>query len=101
MQIKIINIEDSLKQSYLDYSMSVIVGRALPEAKDSLKPIHRLAETLFEYMLNNNLIPNIPTYSNVNIKYFQNKIANFNTYNFISNLSNKTLSFIKIQKLLI
>ena len=56
MQIKIINIEDSLKQSYLDYSMSVIVGRALPEAKDGLKPIHRLAETLFEYMLNNNLI---------------------------------------------
>ena len=41
MQIKQVNIEDSLKQSYLDYSMSVIVGRALPDARDGLKPVHR------------------------------------------------------------
>ncbi len=36
-----INIEDSIKASYLDYSMSVIIGRALPDAKDGLKPVHR------------------------------------------------------------
>ena len=36
-----ININDSIKESYLDYSMSVIVGRALPDAKDGLKPVHR------------------------------------------------------------
>ncbi|MDD2974297.1 MAG: DNA gyrase subunit A, partial [Aliarcobacter cryaerophilus] len=36
-----INIEDSVKASYLDYSMSVIIGRALPDAKDGLKPVHR------------------------------------------------------------
>ena len=36
-----INIEDSVKTSYLDYSMSVIIGRALPDAKDGLKPVHR------------------------------------------------------------
>jgi len=41
MDIKQVNIEDSLKQSYLDYSMSVIVGRALPDARDGLKPVHR------------------------------------------------------------
>jgi len=35
------NIEDELKRSYLDYSMSVIVGRALPDVKDGLKPVHR------------------------------------------------------------
>ena len=35
------NIEDELKQSYLDYAMSVIVGRALPDARDGLKPVHR------------------------------------------------------------
>lgn len=35
------NIEDSIKESYLDYSMSVIVGRALPDARDGLKPVHR------------------------------------------------------------
>ncbi|HJE02505.1 MAG TPA: DNA gyrase subunit A [Aliarcobacter thereius] len=35
------NIEDSVKTSYLDYSMSVIIGRALPDAKDGLKPVHR------------------------------------------------------------
>ncbi len=34
-------IEDEMKQSYLDYSMSVIVGRALPDVKDGLKPVHR------------------------------------------------------------
>jgi len=34
-------IEDSMKGSYLDYSMSVIVGRALPDARDGLKPVHR------------------------------------------------------------
>ncbi|WP_122892791.1 DNA topoisomerase (ATP-hydrolyzing) subunit A [Arcobacter peruensis] len=36
-----INIEDSVKASYLDYSMSVIIGRALPDARDGLKPVHR------------------------------------------------------------
>jgi len=34
-------IEDEMKQSYLDYSMSVIVGRALPDVRDGLKPVHR------------------------------------------------------------
>lgn len=36
-----VKIDDSIKESYLDYSMSVIVGRALPDAKDGLKPVHR------------------------------------------------------------
>jgi len=36
-----VNIEDEVKQSYLDYAMSVIVGRALPDARDGLKPVHR------------------------------------------------------------
>ena len=36
-----VNIEQELRQSYLDYAMSVIVGRALPDARDGLKPVHR------------------------------------------------------------
>ena len=36
-----INIEDSMSRDYIDYSMSVIVGRALPDARDGLKPVHR------------------------------------------------------------
>ncbi|MBT5702066.1 MAG: DNA gyrase subunit A [Gammaproteobacteria bacterium] len=40
-EISTINIEDELKQSYLDYAMSVIVGRALPDVRDGLKPVHR------------------------------------------------------------
>ena len=40
-EISAINIEDELKQSYLDYAMSVIVGRALPDVRDGLKPVHR------------------------------------------------------------
>ncbi|WP_089138733.1 DNA topoisomerase (ATP-hydrolyzing) subunit A [Vibrio rumoiensis] len=40
-QITPVNIEDELKGSYLDYAMSVIVGRALPDVRDGLKPVHR------------------------------------------------------------
>src|SRR5436305_396845 len=36
-----VNIEDEMKRSYLDYAMSVIIGRALPDARDGLKPVHR------------------------------------------------------------
>jgi DNA gyrase subunit A len=36
-----VNIEDEMRQSYLDYAMSVIVGRALPDVRDGLKPVHR------------------------------------------------------------
>src|SRR5690606_41386747 len=40
-QIIPINIEDEMKTSYIDYAMSVIVGRALPDVRDGLKPVHR------------------------------------------------------------
>jgi DNA gyrase subunit A len=36
-----VNIEDQMRQSYMDYAMSVIIGRALPDARDGLKPVHR------------------------------------------------------------
>jgi DNA gyrase subunit A len=36
-----VNIEDEIRQSYMDYAMSVIIGRALPDARDGLKPVHR------------------------------------------------------------
>jgi len=36
-----VNIEDEMKQSYMDYAMSVIIGRALPDVRDGLKPVHR------------------------------------------------------------
>ncbi|MDR2451544.1 MAG: DNA gyrase subunit A [Candidatus Accumulibacter sp.] len=38
-----INLEDEMRRSYLDYAMSVIIGRALPDARDGLKPVHRRA----------------------------------------------------------
>src|SRR5690554_3800167 len=40
-QVVPVNIEDELKNSYLDYAMSVIIGRALPDVRDGLKPVHR------------------------------------------------------------
>ena len=40
-QLVPVNIEDEMRQSYMDYAMSVIVGRALPDARDGLKPVHR------------------------------------------------------------
>jgi DNA gyrase subunit A len=36
-----VNLEDEMRKSYLDYAMSVIVGRALPDVRDGLKPVHR------------------------------------------------------------
>ena len=36
-----ISIEEEMKKSYLDYAMSVIIGRALPDVRDGLKPVHR------------------------------------------------------------
>ena len=38
-----INIEEEMRRSYLDYAMSVIIGRALPDVRDGLKPVHRRA----------------------------------------------------------
>jgi DNA gyrase subunit A len=50
-----INIEDEMRRSYLDYSMSVIIGRALPDARDGLKPVHRrVLYTLNEMGLQHN-----------------------------------------------
>jgi DNA gyrase subunit A len=50
-----INIEDEMKRSYLDYSMSVIIGRALPDARDGLKPVHRrILYTMHEMGLQSN-----------------------------------------------
>src|SRR5688572_23454000 len=40
-EITTVNLEDEMRQSYLDYAMSVIVGRALPDVRDGLKPVHR------------------------------------------------------------
>jgi len=45
MDARTINIEDEIKLSYLDYAMSVIIGRAIPDVRDGLKPVHR--RTLF------------------------------------------------------
>jgi DNA gyrase subunit A len=53
-----INIEDEMKRSYLDYAMSVIVGRALPDVRDGLKPVHR---RILWGMHELGLTPNRPT----------------------------------------
>ena len=45
-----INIEEQMKSAYIDYSMSVIVSRALPDVRDGLKPVHR--RVLFGYEVN-------------------------------------------------
>ena len=53
-----INIEDEMRRSYLDYAMSVIVGRALPDIRDGLKPVHR---RILHGMNEMGLTPNRPT----------------------------------------
>ena len=46
-------IEEEMKESYLDYSMSVIVSRALPDARDGLKPVHRRILGADKYLVEN------------------------------------------------
>ena len=53
-----INIEDEMRRSYLDYAMSVIIGRALPDIRDGLKPVHR---RILHGMNEMGLAPNRPT----------------------------------------
>ena len=53
-----VNIEDEMRRSYLDYAMSVIVGRALPDVRDGLKPVHRRILFAMQEM---GLAPNRPT----------------------------------------
>ena len=54
VSISPIDIEKEMKKSYIDYSMSVIVGRALPDARDGLKPVHRrILYSMFENGITN------------------------------------------------
>ena len=39
--LSVVSLEEEMKRSYLDYAMSVIIGRAIPDIKDGLKPVHR------------------------------------------------------------
>lgn len=56
-KIELVYIEDEMKTSYIDYAMSVIVGRALPDVRDGLKPVHR---RILYAMLELNLTPDKP-----------------------------------------
>jgi DNA gyrase subunit A len=58
LNIQPVNIEDEMRRSYLDYSMSVIIGRALPDVRDGLKPVHRRILYTMQQM---GLFPNRPT----------------------------------------
>ncbi len=56
--IQPVNIEEEMRRSYLDYSLSVIIGRALPDVRDGLKPVHRRILYTMQQM---GLQPNRPT----------------------------------------
>src|SRR5579872_7046870 len=56
--IQPVNIEEEMKRSYLDYAMSVIIGRALPDIRDGLKPVHRRILYAMQQM---GLLPNRST----------------------------------------
>ena len=54
-----INIEEEMKSAYIDYSMSVIVSRALPDVRDGFKPVHRRILFGMNELGNTNLIKNL------------------------------------------
>jgi DNA gyrase subunit A len=58
LNIQPVNIEEEMRRSYLDYSMSVIIGRALPDVRDGLKPVHRRILYTMQQM---GLLPNRAT----------------------------------------
>ena len=59
-----INIEDEMRRSYLDYAMSVIIGRALPDVRDGLKPVHR---RILYSMNESGLVPGKPYKKSANV----------------------------------
>ena len=59
-----VNIEDEMKRSYLDYAMSVIIGRALPDVRDGLKPVHR---RILYSMNESGLVPGKPYKKSANV----------------------------------
>ncbi len=59
-----VNIEDEMKRSYLDYAMSVIIGRALPDVRDGLKPVHR---RILYSMNEKGLLPGKPYKKSANV----------------------------------
>jgi len=59
-----INIEDEMRRSYLDYAMSVIIGRALPDVRDGLKPVHR---RILYSMNEKGLVPGKPYKKSANV----------------------------------
>ena len=40
-RVELVNVEDEMKNCFIDYAMSVIIGRAIPDVRDGLKPVHR------------------------------------------------------------
>ena len=56
-----VDIEDEMRRSYIDYAMSVIIGRALPDVRDGLKPVHR--RVLYGMWESGNTAPQVPTRS--------------------------------------
>jgi DNA gyrase subunit A len=59
-----VNIEDEMRRSYLDYAMSVIIGRALPDVRDGLKPVHR---RILSRMNEKGLVPGKPYKKSANV----------------------------------
>jgi DNA gyrase subunit A len=64
LQKQAINIEDEMRRSYLDYAMSVIIGRALPDVRDGLKPVHR---RILYSMNEKGLVPGKPFKKSANV----------------------------------
>ncbi len=64
LQKQAINIEDEMRRSYLDYAMSVIIGRALPDVRDGLKPVHR---RILYSMNEKGLVPGKPYKKSANV----------------------------------
>src|SRR5947207_8663979 len=63
-RIKLVDIQDEIQRSYLDYAMAVIVGRALPEVRDGLKPVQR---RILWSMLEGGLRPDRPHRKSANV----------------------------------
>ena len=80
--IETISIEEELKLSYLDYAMSVIVGRALPDVRDGLKPVHRRVLFAMSELNNSYNRPHVKSASVVGevIGKYQNKKHYTHTY---------------------
>ena len=92
-------IEEEMRKSYLDYAMSVIVGRALPDIRDGLKPVHRLVRMVQEFSLRYPLVDGQGNFGSIDgdpaaaMRYTEARLAKI-AHEMLADIDKDTVDFV-------